>query len=252
MKKTMTALLFMAMFALIASVTANAATFDQVLGRWTKSITYTDEDKISNLEIKATYYSAEFIEAYIQKEAQSNMWTQQEADDYKYNFLSALRLNEMIPIQIEFNNNAETMYLGPFDIMVKLRIGNKLYKPEDYDKRFNFKFQGKKEGLVYFRRFDEKTGKDLLKGVKNVTLELNSTISPNVTRGKTTKFLWDVANDDPSKLYQGKAAERFESDRLIKRLEKLRKDKTTLESQLKAVDDEIGTIQKRLDELAKK
>ncbi len=51
---------------------------------------------------------------------------------------------------------------------------------------------------------------------------------------------------------QGKAAERFESDRLIKRLEKLRKDKTTLESQLKAVDDEIGTIQKRLDELAKK
>ena len=64
----------MAMFALIASVTANAATFDQVLGRWTKSITYTDEDKISNLEIKATYYSAEFIEAYIQKEAQSNMW----------------------------------------------------------------------------------------------------------------------------------------------------------------------------------
>ena len=100
--------------------------------------------------------------------------------------------------------------------------------------------------------FDEKTGKDLLKGVKNVTLELTPTISPNLTRGMTTKFLWDVANDDPSKLYQGKAADRFESDRLIKRLEKLRKDKTTLESQLKAVDDEIGTIQKRLDELAKK
>ena len=77
-------------------------------------------------------------------------------------------------------------------------------------------------------------------------------INPSVTNGRTTTFIWDVANDDPSKLYQGKAADRFESDRLIKRLEKLRKDKTTLESQLKAVDDEIGTIQKRLDELAKK
>ena len=68
----------------------------------------------------------------------------------------------------------------------------------------------------------------------------------------TTKFLWDVANDDPQKLYQGKAAERFETDRLLKRLEKLRKDKAALESQLKAVNDEVTTIQKRLDEIAKK
>ena len=180
------------------------------------------------------------------------MWTQQEADDYKYNFLGALRLDEMIPIQIEFINNAETMYLGPFDIMVKLRVGNKLYKPVDYDKRFNFKFQGKKEGLVYFRRFDEKTGKDLLKGAKNVTLELSPTISPNLTRGMTTKLLWDIANDDPSKLYSGKAADRFETDRLLKRLDKLRKDKAGLEAQMKTVNDEIGTIQSRLDELSKK
>ena len=121
----------------------------------------------------------------------------------------------------------------------------------DYDKRFNFKFQGEKEGLVYFPRFDEKTGKDLLKGAKTVRLEFSSAIS-SVLDSKTPYFLWDVNKDDPSKLYQGKAAERFESDRLIKRLEKLRKDKTTLESQLKAVDDEIGTIQTRLDELAKK
>ena len=143
------------------------------------------------------------------------------------------------------------MHLGPFDVMVKLRIGNKVYKPVDYDKRFNFKFQGEKEGLVYFPRFDEKTGKDLLKGAKTVRLEFSSAIS-SVLDSKTPYFLWDVNKDDPSKLYQGKAAERFESDRLIKRLEKLRKDKTTLESQLKAVDDEIGTIQTRLDELAKK
>ena len=71
------------------------------------------------LEIKATYYSAEFIEAYVQKEAKDNMWTQQEMEDYKYNFLAALQMTEMIPIMIEFTNNAETMHLGPFDIMVK-------------------------------------------------------------------------------------------------------------------------------------
>ena len=252
MKKVISALLFVMLLALAAASAANADVFDNVLERWTKSKKYIDEDRISNLEVKATYYSAEFIEAYIQREAKNNMWTQQEADDYKYNFLGALRLDEMVPIQIEFINNAETMYLGPFDIMVKLRVGNKLYKPVDYDKRFNFKFQGKKEGLVYFRRFDEKTGKDLLKGAKNVTLELSPTISPNLTKGATTKLLWDIANDDPSKLYSGKAADRFETDRLLKRLDKLRKDKAGLEAQMKTVNDEITTIQSRLDELGKK
>ena len=225
--------------------------FQNVLQRWTKSVKYIDkENMIDNLEIRATYYSAEFIEALTQNEAKKNLWTQQETDDYKYNFLGALRLEEMIPIQIEFINNGPMMYLGPFDIMVKLLIGNKEYKMVDYDKRFNFKFQGKKDGLVYFPRFDEKTGKDLLKGVKSVKLIIASSISP-VVDGKRTEFYWDVANDDPSKLYQGKTAARFETDRLLKRLEKLRKDKAEHEKQLQGINDEISTVQKRLDELAK-
>ena len=243
-------LLMAALLSLIAISFANADTFGQVLDRWTKSRKYTGEDKLSNLEINATYYSAEFIEAYIQKEAEANLWTQQEADDYKYKFLSALKLDEMIPIQLEFNNNAETMHRGPFDIMGKLIIKNKSYKPVDYDKRLNFKFQGKKEGLVYFPRYDEKTGKDLLEGVKTVTLELRSAIAPTITKGQPTKFLWDVSNDDPQKLYQGKTAARVETDRLLKRLEKLRKDKAEEEAKLKAINDEISTIQNRLDELA--
>lgn len=249
-KKSIATLLLLAMIVLFTGA-ANADPFDQVLNRWTKTIKYIDEDKISFLEIKATYYSAEFIEAYVQKEAKDNMWTQQEMEDYKYNFLAALQMTEMIPIMIEFTNNAETMHLGPFDIMVKLGIGNKFYKPVDYDKRFNFKFQGKKEGLVFFPRFDEKTGKDLLKGQKNVTLELKHTINPSVTNGKDTKFIWTVENDDPSKLYHGKSAARFETDRLLKRLEKLRKDKAEHEKQLQGINEEISTVQKRLDELAK-
>lgn len=241
--------MFAFLLALVSVSVAEAAAFDQVLQRWTKSRKIVDPDG-ANLEIRATYYSAEFIEALIQKEAQANLWTQQEADDYKFNFLGALRLQEMVPIQVEFINNGPTMYLGPFDIMIKLRIGNKLYKPVDYDKRFNFRFQGKKEGLVYFPRYDEKTGKDLLKGVKNVRLELSPNISP-LTRGSDTIFIWDIANDNPEKLYQGKTAARFETDRLLKRLEKLRKDKADHEKQLEGINDEIKTIQARLDELAK-
>jgi predicted nuclease with TOPRIM domain len=53
------------------------------------------------------------------------------------------------------------------------------------------------------------------------------------------------------KLYQGKTAARFETDRLLKRLEKLRKDKAEHEKQLQGINDEISTVQKRLDELAK-
>lgn len=230
---------------------ASADTLDNVLLRWTKSRKFIDKvDRVANMEVRATYYSAEYIEAIIQSEAQKNLWTEQETENYKYNFLGALRLDEMIPINIKFINNGPTMYLGPFDIMVKLRIGNKLYKPVDYDKRFNFKFQGEKEGLVYFSRYDEATGKDLLKGIKSVWLELSPGISP-LTDGSPTKFIWDVNRDDPSVLYQGKTAARFETDRLLKRLEKLRKDKAEHEKQLIGINDEIATVQTRLDELAK-
>ncbi len=60
-----------------------------------------------------------------------------------------------------------------------------------------------------------------------------------------------MANDDPQKLYQGKTAARIETDRLIKRLENLRKDESDEQARLDAIKDEITTIQTRLDELAK-
>ncbi|MEG2185577.1 MAG: hypothetical protein RRY12_12930, partial [Cloacibacillus sp.] len=169
---------------------------------------------------------------------------------YKYKLLGAIRLNEVIPIQIKFINNGPTMYLGPFDIMIKMRLGNKTYKAVDYDKRLNFKFQGEKEGLVYFPRFDEKTGKDLLKGVKQARIEMLSSISP-ITDGKDTTFVWDVANDDPRDLYKGAAEAKLETDRLLKRLDKLRKDKAEEESKINAINNEISTIQQRVDQLAK-
>lgn len=248
-KKNTAAIALGILVTLAAAALAFAASSDQIILRWTKSRKFVDRDG-ANLEVKATYYAAEYIEALLQKEAEKNMWTEQELENYKYNYLGALQLNEMIPIHIEFINNGPTMYLGPFDSMLRLRIGNQTYKPVDYDKRFNFRFQGQRDGLIFFARYDEKTGKDLLKGVKNVTLTLNPAISP-LTEGSETRFMWDIYNDDPDKLYKGQTAARFETDRLIKRLQKLRGDKATLEKQLNAIDDEIKTIETRLDELSK-
>ncbi|MEG1825504.1 MAG: hypothetical protein RRY12_12625 [Cloacibacillus sp.] len=243
---------FLLLFFVFAFVSIAAAdTADQITQRWTKSHLYKGEDQLSNLLVSATYYSAEYIDAYIQQEAKKNLWTQQELEDYKYKFLNILKLDEMIPVHIAFDNNSSTMYLGPFDIMVGLRIGNTYYKPIDYDKRFNFKFQGKKDGLVYFKRYDDKTGKDLLKGVKQVTLELKPTIQPEITSGRTTKFLWDISKDDPQKLFQGTTMAKMETDRLLKRLEKIRKDKADEQVKLNAITDEETTIKNRLDELAK-
>jgi len=230
-------------------IPSHAAVFDQVISRWTKERRY-DSKEGANLTVSATYYGAEYIEAYIQSEAQKNLWTENETENFKYNFLGALQLDEMIPVNIKFVNNGPTMHLGPFDVMISLVVGNQTYKPADYDRRFNFSFQGDKEGLVYFRRFDEKSGKDILKGVKSVKINLKTAISP-VLDGKEVTFIFDVANDDPAKLYQGKSAARFETDRLLKRLEKLRKDKAEHEKQLQGINEEIATVQTRLDELAK-
>jgi hypothetical protein len=230
-------------------IPSQAAVFDQVISRWTKERRYESKEG-ANLTVSATYYGAEYIEAYIQSEAQKNLWTESETENFKYNFLGALQLDEMIPVNIKFVNNGPTMHLGPFDVMISLVVGNQTYKPADYDRRFNFSFQGDKEGLVYFRRFDEKSGKDILKGVKSVKINLKTAISP-VLDGKEVTFIFDVANDDPAKLYQGKSAARFETDRLLKRLEKLRKDKAEHEKQLQGINEEISTVQKRLDELAK-
>lgn len=250
-KKSFIAVLMLCLALVFSSSAVFADSFDNVLQRWTKSREFRDqEDKLSTVKVSATYYSAEYIEAVIQQEAKKNLWTQQETDDYKYNYLKALRLDEMIPVNVKFENYGPTMYLGPFDIFIKMQIGNKTYKPVDYDKRLNFKFQGEKEGLVYFPRYDAKTGKDLLKGVKTVSIHLPASISP-VMNGHDVKFLWDVYDDKPEELFKGKSANMFEIERLLKRLDNLKKDKAGLEGQLKVVNDEMAQIQSRIDEIQK-
>ena len=242
-------ILTIATFITAICATAYAAAIDNILLRWRKTAKY--QDGTSTLTVAVTYYSAELLEAEIQTEAEKNLWTQDELERYKYRYLQTLNLAEMIPIKVEFVNNGPTMHPGPFDKMIELKIGNKTYEPVDYDKRLNFAFQGEKEGLIYFNRFDPKTGKNILEGKNRVTIEFSTGISPLIGgRGRQARFFWDIKNDDPSKLYAGQTAARLETDRLIKRLENLRKDRADEEARLKAIDDEINTIQTRLDELA--
>ena len=241
--------LTIAIFITAICATAYAAAIDNILLRWRKTAKY--QEGTSNLTVAVTYYSAELVEAEIQAEAEKNLWTQDELERYKYRYLQMLNLAEMIPIKVEFVNNGPTMHPGPFDKMIKMQIGRKTYEPIDYDKRLNFAFQGEKEGLVFFPRYDEKTGKSVLDGQKRVTIELSPGISTLIAlRNSNARFFWDIKNDDPSKLYAGQTAARLETDRLLKRLENLRKDRSEEEAKLKAIDDEINTIQTRLDELA--
>jgi hypothetical protein len=226
---------------------ADAADFSSIMARWSKEQTFREPDAIGPFEMKVTYYSAEYIQALIESEADKNLWTENEKDQYTYSLLRTLNLEETIPVHVEFKNYGPSMYLAPFDEQVSLWVGNKRLKPVDYDKRFNFRLQGERDGMIFFPRFDDK-GKPYLEGVKTVKLSFSSAIHPYI-RSSFVDFLWDVHRDDPQRLYAGRAAARLELDRLIKRIENLTAQRRDLESRLNAVNAELADINKRVDEL---
>ena len=234
----------------MAAATAWAADYDSVMSRWRRSIMYED-DYGGQITVTATYYAGEYIEAMFQKEAEKNLWTSDELENYKYELLKALQLDEYIPIMLEFDNRGPSLHMAPFDSMATLWIGSKKYSPADYDKRLNFKLEGRAEGLVFFPKYDEKTGKPLLEGVNSIRLILNGAISP-VSMGKNYEYIWDTAKDSGQALGEGIAVGRLEADRLIKRLQNLNADKAELEKQLQEKNDEIAKIEARLAELQSK
>lgn len=222
---------------------------DRIMRQWTRSEKYTAADQ--TVEISITYYSAEYIEALVQSEAEKNMWTSDELERYKYNMLNTLNLDENIAFHIDINVLGSPIYLTPMDKFFRLRIGGKIYDAVDYDKRFNFKLSGRRDGMIWFRRYDEKTGKNLLEKVKEVRMAVLSHFSMATAGKGDLVFIWDITRDDPSKLYKGKAADRLEIDRLLKRMEKLVKDRNEYESQLRKVNEELESINERIEELQK-
>jgi len=237
-----------ALFLVFLCAVSWASSYDAILGRWSKTREVTDRGDL--LSITATYYAAEYVEATVQEEAEKNLWTADELETYKYQFLKTLNVEDTIPIRLVFDNRASALHMAPFERQIVLWIGGKKYQPKQVDPRFNFKVIDKIEGLVYFPRFDEKSGKDLLKGVKTVKLEISGAVSPTM-RGRSVEYIWDVANDNPERLFAGKAGSKLEMDRLIRRLEKLNGEKKDLEGKLDQLKVEIEKIQARMTELQK-
>jgi hypothetical protein len=222
---------------------------DRILKQWTRSERYVATDQ--SVELKITYYSAEYVEALVQAEAVKNMWTQDELERYKYNLLKTLNIDECIAFHVDINVLGTPAYLAPMDKFFKLRIGGKIYDAVDYDKMFNFKLSGRRDGMIWFRRFDEKTGKNLLEKVRDIRMAIQGHFSIATSNKGDLLFIWDISKDNPSVLYKGKAADRMELDRLLKRMEKLVKDKKEHEIQLQKVNDELESISARIDELQK-
>jgi hypothetical protein len=241
--------LFTLVIVIFTLLAGTASADEKIFSRWRRTQHF--EGELGGyLDITATYYSAEYIEALVQEEAKKNLWTADEMETYKYQMLRSLNLDNTIPVHLEFDNMTSSMHMAPFDKMATLWIGNKKYSPVDYDKRFNFKLQGKRDGLVFFPRYDAK-GKPLLEGAKTIRFSLSSGISGETMKYNSIDFFWDVHLDNPEGLYKGKAASRLELDRLIKRIEKLNAEKKDLENKLGEINAELDEVNKRVLELQK-
>lgn len=243
----------LALCLLLLSVPAaySADIADRVLKAWTRSGEYNDGSGSQMIRFRVTYYSAEYVEALVQSEARKNLWTRDEEELYRYNLLKTLDLENKIAFHFDIYVTGIPVYMQPFDRQLKLYAGKKILEPVDYDKRFNFKLSGPRDGMVWFPRYDEKTGKSLIDGVKDLRLNINGSVSQATAKTGDVRFIWDITGDDPSVLTKGSAAARLEMDRLVQRVEKLREERNKLQEQMDAIDKELGEVDIRVEELQK-
>ena len=244
-------ILLFAMFGVfvLLSLPVWGADIQATLRRWTHISEYSDREGIQNVRIKVTYYSNEYVEALVLSEAEKNLWTKDETENYKYTLLKSLNLNDSIAFHFDFNVTGVPMYAQPFDRHLTLMIGGKRYQPSDYDKRFNFKMLGERDGMVFFSRYDPKSGEDILERAKDVRLSMNGAVSQAMTAKGDALWVWDISKDDPKALGTGTAMDRLELDRLIRRMEKLNQDRQELQTRLDEIDKELGEIRSRSDQL---
>lgn len=228
-----------------AYVTMAATKYDAALAKWTRT-EESEDDMGGRFNLRATLYTAEYINALMESEAEKNLWTASELEDYKYNFLRGIKLDDYIPIHLEMENLGATAHMAPFNEMLYIWIGNKKYSPAEYDQRFNLPLQGKRDGMVYFPRYDEKTGEPILKKDGSIRLVVLGAVSP-ILSNKELRFTWDVKAENA--MLVGTAADRMEVDRLLRRVEKLNGEKADLETQLAAKNREIAEVTKRISEI---
>ena len=246
LKRKLTASLILLLTVCTASYSAEKE--DPVLKAWSHETTAQTKEGDQSIRIKATYYSNEYVEALVVSEAEKNLWTADEMENYKYTLLKNLNLGETIPFHIDMTVRGIPMYAQPFDKHVTMMVGGKKYTPVDYDRRFNFKILGSRDGMVYFPRYDEKTGKEILAGAKDVRVIFDSSISHALSGRGDVIWVWDLAKDR-GKIAGGRAADRLEADRLIKRSSKIDEERAELQKKLDELNREYKEINSRIDEL---
>jgi len=229
-------------------VTSEARIEERILNAWTRSGEFSEGSGVQFVRIRATYYSAEYIEALVRSEAERNLWTRDEEEQFRFSLLRALNLAETIAFHIEFDVTGVPVHPQPFDRHLTLFAGRNRLNPVDYDRRFNFRIQDTRDGMVWFPRYDA-SGRSFLDGVRDLHLVISGSISQATTRSGDVRFVWDISGDDPSVLGTGTAAARLEIDRLIRRTEMLRTDRDTAQEQMSALEAELAEINARIDEL---
>lgn len=234
-------------FVLIASCAA-ADDEDAALKAWSHENEYREEGDGQSLRLKITYYSNEYVEALVNSEAEKNLWTNDEMENFKYTLLKNLNLAESIPFHVDMYVRGMPMYAGPFDKHITMMVGKNKYQPIDYEKRFNFKIIGQRDGMVFFPRYDPKTGKEILDGAKSVRIIFDSSVSHALTARGDAIYVWDLDKDRGS-ITGGKAVNRLEADRLIKRSDKLKAERDALQKQIDALNKEYDEVNSRIDEL---
>ena len=233
-------------FAAQCSAASKSSNEDAVLKAWSHENEYNTVDQ--SLKLKITYYSNEYVEALVNSEAEKNLWTNDEMENYKYTLLKNLNLGESIPFHVDMYVRGIPMYAGPFDKHITMMVGKNKYQPIDYEKRFNFKILGARDGMVFFPRYDPKTGKEILDGARDVRIIFDSAISHALDGQSDPIYIWDLKKDR-GQIAGGKAADRLETDRLIKRSDKIKADREALQKQLDALNKEYDEVNSRIDEL---
>ena len=221
---------------------------DSALKAWSHETKAQNKEGDQEISLKITYFSNEYVDALVNSEAERNLWTADEMENYKYTLLKNLNLGETIPFHIDMYVRGIPIYAQPFDKHVTLMVSGKKYTPVDYDKRFNFKILGPRDGMVYFPRYDPKTGKEILAGAKDVRLIFDSAISVALAGKGDVLWVWDLSKDR-GKIAGGRAADRLEADRLIKRSGKIDEERAALQKRLEELNKEYKEVNARIDEL---
>ena len=251
MKMKLKALCYVLLAAALAlCVTTEGAAankYEAEMSRWIRSQERSDRMG-GRFIVRATLYTADYVNSLMESEAEKNLWTASELEDFKYNFFNSVKIDDCLPILVELEELGPTAHMMPFDEMIHLWVGNKKYAPADYAPRFNLPLQGKRDGLVYFPRYDEKTGEPIFN--KNTTLRLVIVAGASpVLNASDVRLEWDVKPENIGVNTTGAAADRIEIDRLLRRMERLTGERTELETQLENKKREIDDINASIDDI---